>query len=78
MRKMFISCLALTSMTAFADKSEYFYFNGSHSVTIPLKHNSLINNNTFDIESLSGVKTIKLMSITPTQKMIEKNRLALA
>jgi Papain family cysteine protease len=76
--KIIFSSLALISMTAFAEKSEYFNLNGSHSATIPLKLNTLRNKNAFDIDNMIGVKTIQLMSITPTQKMIEKNRLALA
>ena len=76
--KIAFSSLALISMTAFAEKSEYFILNGSHPATIPLKQNSLNNNSTFNFESMVGIKTIQLMSITPTAKMIEKNKLALA
>lgn len=78
-RRLAVSSLALISMTAFAEKSEYFHLNGSHSVIIPLKQNSLRNNNsTLHFDNMIGIKTIQLMTITPTHKMIEKNRLALA
>ena len=76
--KIAVSSLAFVSLTALAEKSEYFTLNGSQDVYIPLKHiNSNNINTTYDLDTLNGYKVIKLMSITSTPKMIEKNRIAL-
>jgi Papain family cysteine protease len=70
------------SMTSYAqgDSGEYVLIEGSHVVTIPIDKPSSYNYNStsFDYESLAGIKTIQLMTIVPTQKMIEKNQNALA
>ncbi|APJ03172.1 C1 family peptidase [Silvanigrella aquatica] len=71
-----LSSLAVLTINAYAETSEHFVLDGSHTVTIPLK----IQNDAralSSFESLTGVKTIQLMKIHPTAKMIEKNRQAL-
>ncbi len=77
--KVTLSALGVFSLTAFAQNevSEYYTVEGSHAVTIPLKSDS-VNTNSYDIESLTGVKTIQLMTIAPTQAFFEKNRKAVA
>ena len=82
MQKLFLTKVTLTTLSflsipTFAknEKSEYYSVNGSHSVNIPININYL-DANEFSTEKLTGVKTIKLMSIIPTQEFIAKNKLA--
>ncbi len=76
--KVTLSVLGLLSVSAFADsnKSEYYTVEGSHSASFPLKNKSL-ETNSFDIESLTGIKTIQLMTITTSESFKEKNRTAI-
>ncbi|KAB8039611.1 hypothetical protein GCL60_04960 [Silvanigrella paludirubra] len=76
--KVTLSVLGLLSVSAFADsnKSEYYSVEGSHSASFPLKNKSL-ETNSFDIESLTGIKTIQLMTITTSESFKEKNRAAI-
>lgn len=74
--KIAVTSLACISIAAFAENSDNFTVNGTKTVSIPLTQNA--NTSSFDIESWTGVKVIKLMAITPTKKMIEKNKLAVA
>lgn len=73
-----IVSLNFLCLAAFADQSENFEINGVEDVYIPIKHIKNNIDSSYDIDTLTGFKIIKLMSITPNQKMIEKNRLALA
>ncbi len=76
--KVTLSVLGLLSVSAFADskKSEYYTVEGSHSVSFPLKNKNL-ETNSFDLESLTGIKTIQLMTITTSDSFKEKNRSAI-
>lgn len=75
---LLISSFALFSLSAFAEKSELFSVNGTIDARIPMKiKNNNINSN-YDVDALNGFKNIKLMSIQPTNAMIQKNRIAMA
>jgi C1A family cysteine protease len=76
--KVALSALGVFSLTAYANEvSKYYKVEGSHSVIIPIKSDSL-NTNSYDLDSLTGVKTIQLMTIAPTEAFYEKNRQAVA
>ena len=74
--KVTLSALGVLSFAAYANSnSEYYTVEGSHSVTIPLNSN-LLENNSSDVDSLTGLKTIKLMTIVPSQSFLDKNKKA--
>lgn len=77
--KIIMSSLSIFSIAAYAqnERSDNFTIDGTQTVTIPVE---IPTNNeaAFDYESLTGVKTIQLLKVTPTQKMLEKNKNALA
>jgi len=78
--KLSLSILGFLSISAYAESqnsSEYYRFVGFHDVTIPIKSDNLIRNSK-SLESLSGVKTIELMSIVPSESFKEKNRTAIS
>ncbi len=80
--KVIISSFVFFSISSHAQDNTFDFvrIEGSHSVTIPVEKASVYdyNSTSFDIENLAGIKTIQLMTIVPSQKMIEKNQKALA
>lgn len=77
--KATLMILGFISISAYAEnkKSEYYRVEGSHAVTIPLKSSSL-EGNYFDLDKLTGTKTIKLMSIVTSDSFKEKNAFAIS
>ncbi|WGL59169.1 C1 family peptidase [Pigmentibacter sp. JX0631] len=57
---------------------EYYKIEGSHEVIIPIKASTMEANGEFDLDRLTGVKRIQLLTIVPTEAFREKNRKALA
>lgn len=84
MRNLLLKNVTLTALSAFSiaayaknEVSKHYSIEGSHTVNIPVNINSH-STNLNDLESLTGIKTIQLLTISPTQAFLEKNRIALA
>ena len=70
----------LLSLSAFSQDAndENFILNGSKSVTLTIREHFIdLNSKEFSIDHILGTKTIQLMSVTPSDKMITRNKNAL-
>lgn len=74
--KLSLVALGICSYSSYAH--EYYRIEGSHEVIIPIKSAQIEINGSFDLDRLSGIKRIQLMTLIPTEAFKEKNRSAVA